>query len=39
MPVPPPVTMAVLPSSEKGELAMAGTILQPRGRVYGYGWG
>src|SRR5262249_33263414 len=26
MPVPPPVTMAVLPSSEKGDLAMAGTI-------------
>src|SRR5438445_11184 len=45
MPVPPPVTMAVLPSSEKGDLAMAGTILQPRGLVYcrgaaaASGWG
>src|SRR6185295_6669780 len=29
MPVPPPVTMAVLPSREKGFLAMAGTIPQP----------
>src|SRR5262245_52309105 len=28
MPVPPPVTMAVLPSREKGFLAMAGTIPQ-----------
>src|SRR5262245_15932099 len=35
MPVPPPVTMAVLPSSENGDLAMAGTILQRCGRVYG----
>src|SRR2546422_1846733 len=34
MPVPPPVTMAVLPSSENRDLAMAGTILQPRGGVY-----
>src|SRR5690349_6033629 len=37
MPVPPPVTRAVLPSSENGDLAMAGTILQPCGRVYGLG--
>src|SRR5882724_4442301 len=28
MPVPPPVTIAVLPSSEKGDLAMARTIPQ-----------
>src|SRR5262245_29128678 len=28
MPVPPPVTMAVLPSREKGFVAMAGTIPQ-----------
>ncbi len=34
MPVPPPVTIAVLPSSEKGFLAMAGTIPQPAGVVY-----
>jgi hypothetical protein len=28
MPVPPPVTIAVLPSSENGDFAMAGTIPQ-----------
>jgi hypothetical protein len=29
MPVPPPVTIAVLPSRENGFLAMAGTLPQP----------
>jgi hypothetical protein len=28
MPVPPPVTIAVFPSSENGDFAMAGTIPQ-----------
>jgi hypothetical protein len=27
--VPPPVTIAVLPSRENGEVGMAGTIPQP----------
>src|SRR5438046_1533507 len=37
MPVPPPVTIAVLPSRENGFLAMAGTIPQRAGDVYGPG--
>src|SRR5262245_57405704 len=37
IPVPPPVTMAVLPSKENGDVVMAATILQPRGPVYGLG--
>src|SRR5206468_4256 len=37
MPVPPPVTIAVLPSRENGLLAMAGTIPQRAGDVYGPG--
>jgi hypothetical protein len=36
MPVPPPVTIAVLPSSEKGDLAMARTIPQGSPPVH---WG
>src|SRR5882762_3152918 len=35
MPVPPPVTIAVFPSSENGFLAMAGTIPQRARDVYG----
>src|SRR5438552_7192831 len=34
MPVPPPVTMAVLPSSENGDLVMAGTILHEQCAVH-----
>src|SRR5881409_121329 len=37
MPVPPPVTIAVLPSRENGLLAMAGTLPQRAGDVYGPG--
>src|SRR5438046_2930382 len=37
MPVPRPVTIAVLPSRENGLLAMAGTIPQRAGDVYGPG--
>jgi hypothetical protein len=34
MPVPPPVTIAILPSSENGDFAMAGTIPQGPQTVY-----
>src|SRR5207245_988523 len=34
MPVPPPVTIAVFPSRENGDFAMAGTIPQGAGAVY-----
>src|SRR3989441_4629453 len=37
MPVPPPVTIAVLPSRENGVFAMAGTIPQGAGGVHGPG--